>query len=320
MITDLSHALRHRFVKDCDLPIQLLQDPYFEYFLNLIAPYFPSHGGVRERLEAFEQCVRDVGGESAYFSYDARLKNDVIQHVQKKPEYTEFTECRIQDVFPIATCTARGVNLYNPANAGGQFISLDLVSGNFRAMRTFDRWLVDGTDNYADFLGGFTTYSHFQTSKHVRQYIFGNLCPKCQIHMERWFMAQIINALLRLIPEGRFVVVSHDEVILRVEEGIHTLVNLAISDLLDRYNLPGLSLVKKESFTLRRVGDFYVKVFEQGGFELKCVPEYLFAQALKHHLGQKVEPMDLAFYFERRIARFMEPYFETAPLPDEVGA
>ena len=54
MITDLSHALRRRFVKDCDLPIQLLQDPYFEYFLNLIAPYFPSHGGVRERLEAFE--------------------------------------------------------------------------------------------------------------------------------------------------------------------------------------------------------------------------------------------------------------------------
>lgn len=315
----LSHALRRRFVKDCGLPIQLLQDPYFEYFINLLAPYFQNHGGIRERLAVFEQFVQDIGGESAYFAYDARLKDDVIKHIQSKPEYMEFTESRIQDVFPIADVPVRGVNLYNPANVGKQFISLDLVSGNFRAMRTFSRWLVDSTDNYAEFMGGFTASRHLITSKHVRQYIFGNLCPKRQIHMERWLMAQIINALLKFLPKDSFLAISNDEVILKVGENTHTLVNIALIDLLDLYNLPGLSLVKKESFTLRRVGDYYVKVFEQGGFELKCVPEYLFAQALKHHLGQKVEPMDLAFYFEHRIARFMEPYFETAPLPDEAG-
>ena len=321
-VAEMSHALRRRFVKDCDLPIQLVQSPYFEYFIDLYDRFFPKHGGVYARLASFSKCVSDCGGEKEFFEEDAVLKASVISHVKEKKEFVKWfcdsalnlTDFKERPKFNV------GENLYREDNAGIDLVSLDIVSGNFRALRFLSPEIVDGKNNYDEFIGQFTNHDHFIQSKHIRQYIFGNLNPKRQILIQKELMFKLyIDLLIQFGGNRRICSSSHDELVIPAESQDLFRVDKALSNMREQYDLPGMPFVKVDHFRLVRIAGtkFYVKCSFNGRKEFKCVPSCLFAQVFKQYMNLELCDMDLAFYHEGRVARFVEPYFSDSPVEDD---
>jgi hypothetical protein len=310
----MSHSIRSRFVKDCDLPIQLVQSPYFEYFIYLYDLILPSRGDVINRFVDFIESVDKCGGEEAFFKYDSDLKSRIISHVLAKPEYVAFSQDKITSSdFSKFPGFVKSKNLYCPDNDGGHFLSLDLVSGNFRALLSANPEIVDGKHNYVQFMEQFTDQSHFIHSKQIRQYIFGNLSPKRQTLVEKEIMLELYMALMNVFDESLISCSSHDELVLSVSDSDLSKVDKAISSVEERYSYPEFPLVHRERFELHKIPGtkFYVKKLFGGGFEFKCIPSYLFAQVAKRYLGQKINDFDMSFSHEGRVARFLEPYFVT---------
>ena len=87
-IKNLSHSMRKRFVKDFSLPIQTLQDPYFEYMVNLTDQMYST----REKLDLLFKAmeIKDIHDEEGFFSYYNHLKDEIINFIKESNEYKEF--------------------------------------------------------------------------------------------------------------------------------------------------------------------------------------------------------------------------------------
>ena len=299
MITSetMSHTLRRMFVKETDAPIQIVQDPYFLYLVDLFDEYCANTktGGLKDRLACFLDCVNKCGGEQGFADASRSLRDGVIAHVMAKPEYQKFITF---DMSPYKT-DGEKTNLYVPENHGKAFISVDLVKANFTALRQFDDHLVDGKVTYEDFISQFTEYEHFRNSRQVRQYIFGNLNPKRQMTIARYLIGLVAGVIKERFPDEIVVASSHDEIVITTNfgatgENVETFIPIK---------------VRVEEFILERIGDhpFYLKQFFGTGFQLKAVPEYFLPQVYKHVRNLPLNDMDLFFFFEGKIARFLEP-------------
>jgi len=59
----INHKAHKRFVKDFSLPIQILQNPYFEYFKNLYDKTYQSN----EKYKLFQNTVNTLGSIDQFF-------------------------------------------------------------------------------------------------------------------------------------------------------------------------------------------------------------------------------------------------------------
>lgn len=302
----MSHTLRRMFVKETDAPIQIIQDPYFLYMIDLFDEYCANtkSGGLKDRLVRFLDCVNKCGGEQQFAEASRSVRDEVIVYVMAKPEYQHFITC---DMYEYKT-SGEQANLYTKENDGKAFISIDLVKANFAALRRFNKGLVDGKDSYEDFIAQFTEYEHFRNSRQVRQYIFGNLNPKRQMTIARYLIGHVAEAIKLKFPGESIVASSHDEVVMTTTSGVtgEQVESLIATSVQTRANP---LKVKVEEFLLERIGDhpFYLKQFDLGAFQLKSVPEYFLPQVYKHVRKMPLNDMDLSFFFEGKIARFLEP-------------
>lgn len=303
----MSTALRKRFVKDRGLPIQVVQDPYFDYFIDLYTPLFP---GLKDWVAYFEGCVGACGGEEGYFSTDKFLKNKVIDHIKSSPVFQAFNNSSLEE---FEQHDQKKYNLYVPENNGKDFISIDLVKGNFRVLRLMAPGTFGHAETYEEFMGDFTPLHHFLSSKHIRQYIFGNVNTKKQIRVMKYIMSEIVKVLEKEFGPGMILGVSHDEIIIPGVPGDLLRVSEAIKDIEKRFFISSsYPLVRFDYFSLRKIGDYYVKAMRDGTIDFKSVPVCFMAQVYKRFLGLSVNPFDLAFINEGKLAVFAETLFEDA--------
>lgn len=280
-----SHNLLRRFVKDFSLPIQLVQKPYFDYYLDL---------------------YDDVFGTKNLFRMFA--KDEVIKAVTSTAKYQEFNNDKLER-FSVPGGIEKG-SIYNPDNDGRYFVSFDLKKANYNALKFYHPDIVFSTRTYDEFIEKFTDLEYFKKSKYIRQVIFGNLNPKKQAKIQRYIIRQLLEVVSLYFPEDKIKEASHDEIVVAIEAPEEYLANTEFRDaLFEKVNDLGIEL-NSNVFSLRQLKPYpyYVKeYYNEKRVEFKAVPSLFMPQVIKHYFGRSIEDYDLFFYHEGQIAKFITP-------------
>ena len=303
-ITNLSSQVRLFFVKDMDLHMSVVKDPYFVHYINLFDPLFETKKKLGMLLSAVEIC----GSEQEFLERGSDIRKQVIRHIEAKSEYEDFRTFQMDAQLKSAPrCPAD--NIYTPDNDGSVFVCIDMEEANFNAMRHFNESLVDGYTNYTDFLRQFTDIEYFLYSKRIRQVIFGQLSPKRQQVIQRYIMSQVFAYLMATEVEAEDVVsVSSDEIIVR------NVAYESINDLMEnRPCIKGIPFHVDE-FCLAKRGNenfsFYVRYYLDGNSDIKCVPAAYMPEVVRNLRGEKPTDLDMVFYHDGRLCKFEEPLFK----------
>lgn len=189
--------LRKRFVKDTAVPINVYDSPYFEERLHM----FDNGYNTLTKYNNYMHALKEYGYEIQTYLQDiTNCAEKVIGHITGKKVYDMLINDstlakKINDYTPVVP----SVNLYNQENAkhdDNLYVSFDLKSANFQALRSYSPSLVDELDDYESFIRQFTSCDNIITSKHFRQVIFGKLNPKRIMWVEKLLISKLYQWLI----------------------------------------------------------------------------------------------------------------------------
>lgn len=216
-----------RFVKEYRLPINVFEDSYWEYLLNLYDREFNSKDLWYDLLEGIET---DYSGDYNKFLdefYNIREKMIIDLREQLPSNYLALPG-KIKDIknpaspyydIPSRYELLRTKNIYNEKLADGvtNYTVIDLKKANFQAImkiiglggdveKQYKKWLSKfKTGNYVD--------KYVSDSKYLREVVLGNLNPKRQIRVERYLIYKIVECL-NINPDD-IVQLGNDEVVIK---------------------------------------------------------------------------------------------------------
>lgn len=288
------------FIKFYNLPIPIAQEPYFSYFLQLYDPIF-------DTLSKWKNFKSD----SNKINNSAKIRNRIIKSIEENEFYKKLInsdkkQWELEQKFKLQT------TIYSGSNIGKSYISIDLKEANFSSFNYYNPLIVMNADSFDSFLLNFTQENI--PSKKFRQIIFGHLNPKLQQMIQKKIIENIMNDLIKenIIEESELIAHSNDElVILSPKNDIAFKKSLEIKEfLIHNYSnlrfhvvpffLEGLfaksgkKLGYKKTFIINEFGEMNKK----SGWELKCVPNFLYAQVYKHEAGLEIEKNDTVFLHE----------------------
>jgi hypothetical protein len=303
-----SNKVLKRFVKDYKLPIQVIQQPYFEYFLDL----YNADYNAKEKYKLLEQAISKFDSEDIFLAEYYNIRDKVINSIKETEAFQDFNNMKLDD-FNVPNKGYPAHDIFNLGNIDKYFISIDLKKANFQALKYFNKEIILNCNIYEDLIGMFTDMDYMKESKYLRQVIFGNMNPKRQVKMERYITEQILNYLLAkgFFKEKQIKMVSNDEMIFELDfaeawdlwnEDYIKLINI----IKDKLNFN----VDIEVFKLNNINNtkYFVKKFiNKTGYELMCVPLVYFAQVYKQYNNLQIEDNDLLFYYENQVCKFANP-------------
>lgn len=306
-----------RFIKDTSMPFHLVEEPYFQYYLDLYEPDFgarTAYEKLLDELTQYESCEQFL--DEYYLARDR-----LINEIKEKDAYLAYNAMDMQSyaVGNIPYPNAVKQDVYRAQFIGRRFISIDLVKANFQVLRKLNPELVNQAASYADFVKAATNSAYIASSKYTRQIIFGNMNPKRQVTMQRYYTHKLLALLLEhgICNKESVIVFTYDEIVLdrallpEQEQHAEKITALAkeLLDLevrVDCYQLR--SIINKTPYA--KDTHFFVKEFDEGTFEFKRVPGHLFPQVFKAYKGIPLDPdFDLVFKFEHYLAAFQTPLF-----------
>lgn len=296
----LSNSIKNRFVKDYSLPIQLVQEPFFSYFIELYEPLF----GTKSKLELLLDTIQLHGGEKSFFDAMDAIKNRVVEHITSKPRYADFNAPDAAYLQTPMRVEFAKRNIYSAIHNGTRFISVDLKKANFQSLRWFDPELVDGCSDYEPFIQQFTELPYFVRSKNIRQVVFGQLNPKRFATIQRIIMQDVVVAVTEQFGADKVISLSEDEFIVTgiSREALEPVVQAATTCALHIREFVIEQIDPDYTYCVKRYCD-------SPEVELKNIPAYVFAQVYRRVRGEKPHPHDLCFFFEEQVAAFKEPLF-----------
>ena len=313
-------AFRRRFVKDFNLPINLVESPFFEYYMDRY-DFFP-------REDYFNCC--DIinkefnGNKEEWLNHYAQIRDNIITTIEESDAYKAFNDKDLKE-YITPKFSVGDYNIYNCDNVGEFFISIDLKKANFQTLKWFNKDIVLGAETYEELMDKFGGDDYFKKSKYTRQVIFGKLNPKRTIYFEKYLIGTIFshpgNNLFRYLYENtELVTVKSDEIVFQID----TLT------MLGRLDKNFLSMVKDEikkntgldvsveAFKLSRIVcenhngntvDGYIRTFylDDNRKDLKNVSSIFFPQIYAFANGLEVTDKDLYFRAEDQTAKFCNP-------------
>jgi len=308
---NVSSSLRKRFVKDWALPITILKDPYFKYFIKLYEPLFQSQTIYNELLD----LIDDLGGEEKFFNASKSIMESIIHDIKDTEEFKKFNEGDLSD-YNVKPEIPLG-DIYRSDNNDKLFVSVDIKKANFQALRWVNPKIVLGQPDYEHLIEAYTDLSYYIGSKHIRQVIFGNINPKRQRKVIRYLTHNRIiprlQEFLSLEPKGlaEFTTASDDEVVLRINKDIRGEGEQYIEFI--RQYLSNLNIdLNINMFVLRQLGErsYFIKEYINGEIEFKAVPSHYFAECYKYYLGEKLSDYDSMSYYDGRVVKFIDRLFD----------
>jgi len=209
----INHKAHKRFVKDFSLPIQILQNPYFEYFKNLYDNVYNSN----EKYKLFQNTVNTLGSIEQFFSETKKVMDNIIDEISVLEIYKKFNT-DILDNYNVKLNIPKQ-DIYNKNNDGRYFLSIDLRKANYNALKFYDKGLVLDTNNYNEFISKYTDLEYIKQSKYIRQVIYGNLNPKKQQKIQLYIVSKILNnVVLKYFNINDLRNVSHDEIVVLIDD------------------------------------------------------------------------------------------------------
>jgi|SaaInlStandDraft_4_1057021.scaffolds.fasta_scaffold46331_2 hypothetical protein len=307
---EFSNSLKKRFVQDHGLPIQVVQEPMYSYYIEQLDTQYDT----KNKLKMLTDVVSELGSEEAFFAESNKVKDTLIKQISDTEEYASLQLDRLDD--RIVDNGVKQQSIYHMGNINRTFLSVDLKHANFNVLKMYDSRLVLGSDTYEEMIGSITTFDYFKKSKYLRQVIFGNVMPKKQQRLQKWVMSKVVDVLHRDvgIAMDDFVTSSSDEVVFNVDsKNVDMLVEMVNNKLTNNKLTEDIaSWCNVDAFTLKSVGDqkFFVKEnCLDDSVVFKGVQSYLFMQVFKKYFELPLTDHDMVFYYEGHLAEFKDPVF-----------
>lgn len=300
--------IARRFVNDMNLPIQVIDENTFNYWIALYEKDYQS-----ETLynELWEEIDEDYNGDASKFLdayYDVRdnvIKTVTSSEAFKKFNESDFSWCKVE-----TPLNPKHKELYNAENIGKRFLSLDLVKSNIQALNYADKEILMNSLAYEDFIGKFTGSRYIAKSKYFRQVVFGQMNPKRHITIAKYLISKVYTLLRKnKIIDWDLACVSSDEIVFEVPENTGTEAGRVIAEAVPLIqNELGL-IVRGTDFRLqgynlktnncKSVCNFYLKWGGNVGWELKGVPLLYHSVVYQLMKGKEVGLYDKVFQYER---------------------
>lgn len=310
---DLKH-LRARFVSDFNLPLQVLQSPYFEDRLELLEGEYGAKTSYNELLIMIDE--KFGGNPNKFLEYYHQVRDDIITSVLNSEAYKDFisNDKFMKKINPI--CSNK--NLYTNEQDNGLFVSYDMKKANFQTLKYANPAIVYDTNTYEDFIGKFTDLDYIKNSKYTRQVIFGKLNPKRTMTLEKWITNEFCGSLYPLLIHTKleYFSLNSDEIILKFNGSEEEFEKLEIGPIkiFEGVEYKGnkfkLNSRKFELATSSSILTVYEKEDYLNAHRriLKGVPATYYPQVYKLLNGMEINPQsDLIFYYEHELCKFLNP-------------
>ena len=203
--------LANRFVSDYKLPIQLTDEKYFFYFLDLYEKEFKSLTKYANLCNLIKN--RFNNNPNLFLDEYYKVRDTIIKTVENSEAYHKFNT---MDMSCFAIKNKKNItsnNIYNEQNVGKLFVSFDLKKANFQALKYVNPEIVMNTVTYEDFIRKFTGLDYIAGSKYCRQVIWGKLNPKRHITVEKYIIDKIYEELANIYKLENCVSMSNDELV-----------------------------------------------------------------------------------------------------------
>ena len=304
---EISIKLKERFCKDCNIPINIFQEPYFTDRLKLYDKFY----GTLEKWNIFVNELEKYKTEQDYFEEYNRVKDEAIDFIKSTGAYKRFL---VEDMneFSIVNENLPSKDIYHPSNDGKTFISIDMKKANFSALQFYNASMFDNADTWEKFIEKFTDNNHIINSKYIRQVILGNCNPKRHITYEKYLMDMILSNLLDNCDiTNRIISFSNDEIILDTSDMDSRKTNnliISIKKCLKHITIP----LKIEMFALKKIKgtDGYCKFvfssFCQIGVKFKCLDSLYLPFVMRYFNNEEIQDTDKVFYHNGLLAQFIE--------------
>lgn len=319
MLTKSEFSLRKRFVKDFNLPINLVDSPYFEYYMDRY-DFFPK--------EDWENCNKTIkekfdGNIDKWLENYSLIRDNIITTIENNDAFQEFNNIDMKKIV-IPTFSVGDLNIYNNSNTDKYFISIDLKKANFQALRKYNPEIVLNCKTYEELMEKFGGDEYFKKSKYTRQVIFGKLNPKRTIHFEKYLISSIFSTPDNLLftflyRNSKLVTVKSDEIVFEITD----------KEMIPKFDKTFLDLLKKEikehndldvtveAFYLSRIVcenhngnivDGYIRHFYlDDKNDLKNVSSIFYPQVYAFSKNLDLTENDLYFKAEDQTAKFCYP-------------
>ena len=309
--TLLLKQFRSKFVKDFNLPIQVVQSPYFDEHIKLLE----DDCGANTKYLTLLETVRDKfdGNMQKFLEYRHSVEDQILGYILNSEAYKAFNGDK--STIPSETPIVGSPELYTKEQCGCFFVSYDMIKANFQALRYANPAIVKDCESYQEFVEKFTDIDYFKHAKQLRQVLFGKLNGKRTSSIEKYISNQFAKSLAKRY-EGKFKLYSikTDEVILKflgIEKEFEDfkVYNEVFSDFKFRVNKFKLTSRDFKHATSDRTITAYIKedYLNGGKRTLHCVPDTYYPQVYKLLNGMELSDSDLVFYYDHELAKFMYP-------------
>lgn len=314
----LNNDIKKRFVKDNSLPINLIQSPYFEYYIELYDDLF----NIEDKLKNLYKVLDNLNSSQDFFDLSSQIKNDIQNDIKKSNFYNDFNNSNLNNMFEknIISNQIEKQDLYIEENYGKKLISIDLKKANYNILNLFGLNKELNVNSYDELIKKYTNYDYYIKSKIFRQVIFGELNAARQQKIQKLVLQYYKN----ILDKYNYVVKSNsnDELI------IHNINDKNNFDLLKIKKIMEQEVEEKYKFydinmiEFNKINDNYnylsKNTYDINGnhkLEIKNTPSIFFAQVYKEYLCQEINDYDLSFYYEGYISQFKEKLFEKKLTP-----
>lgn len=303
--------LRNRFVSDYNLPIQVVQNPYFNERLELLEEEY----GAKTSYDNLWNVINERfnGNPIKFLEYYHTIRDKIITEVINSEAYKDFISNNAFNKNLNLICGNR--NLYTNEQDGCMFVTYDMKKANFQALKYANPAIVYDADSYEDFIGKFTDLDYIKNSKYTRQVIFGKMNPKRTMNLEKWITNEFTKHLVNTwkVDKLELFSLNADEIIFKFNGTEDEFEKLEIKEtiIFDGVQYKGSKFkLHARQFQLS-VSSSILTVYEKEDYLnahkriLKGVPATYFPQVYKLLNGMEITPSDLVFYYEHELCSFL---------------
>lgn len=306
---------KKRFLSDTSLPITVLEEPYFTYYIELYDKVYNS----KQKYAEFLAEIEKVGSEAKFIELIMETRKNIIDAVQSTQAFIKFNEKDNPDFAanngkyditnPVFRFTRKS-DVYDLQNVGKYFLSIDLAKANFQMLKKYDKNIIFGANSYVEFMKKFTDIDYIINSKWLREYMLSFFNSSRIMTMEKYYTHAIIKAVTEtgLMPLESARIFTHDEIVFNIDTFLDEELLKKIEKLInEKLDLD----VHVEQYKLVNIADkpYFVKEMSDGSVSFKCVAGKHFAQAYKKYFNMEIEEKDLVFYHEKELVKYVKPSF-----------
>lgn len=302
----ISNRLKERFCKDCNISINVYDEPYFSDRLELYDKFYETV----EKWNIFLKELEKYKCEEDYFKEYNRVKDVAINAIKESEGFKKFNDEDMNN-FSVKYTGLPSKDIYKESNVDKLFVSIDMEKANFSVLNHYDSSIFK-SKTWEEFISKYTDNKHIVNSKYIRQVILGNCNPKRQITYEKYIMGQVIEVLIDEIGYylNEIAFFSNDEIVIDMEEYVNCINNKKITEskIKEYFDIP----FKIELFYLRKINgtDGYykeiIKALDEREYKIKCLDSYTIPFVLRKFQNQEITENDKVFYHKGLLSKFIE--------------